>query len=144
MLVAEILRAKGAGVVTIVQTETIEAAAKVLREKRFGSLVVRDRTGKIAGIITERDIIRGIAEKGTASLSYKVDDLMTREVKTCKPADSIKDVMQLMAVRRVRHVPVVDNGELVGLISSTDVVKFRLEERASEVAVLRDISRTRS
>lgn len=143
MYVAEILRAKGAGAITIVQTETVEAAAKILREKKFGSLVVRDRSGKLAGIITERDIIRGIADRGAASLSYKVEDLMTREVKTCKSTDSIKQVMELMAQRRVRHVPVVENGELLGMISSTDVVKFRLEEKASEVAVLRDLSRTR-
>ncbi|MEI8396248.1 MAG: CBS domain-containing protein [Rhodospirillaceae bacterium] len=143
MLVAEILRAKGAGVITIVQTETIEAAAKILRDKKFGSLVVRDRGGKLAGIISERDIIRGIADKGAACLSYKVEDLMTREVKICKSGDSIKDVMQMMATRRIRHVPVVENGELLGMISSTDVVRFRLEEKASEVAVLKDISRTR-
>ncbi len=143
MYVAEILRAKGAGVITIVQTETIEAAAKVLREKKFGSLAVRDRSGKLAGIITERDIIRGIADKGATSLSYRVEDLMTREVKVCKTTDSLKDVMRLMAQRRIRHIPVVENGELLGMISSTDVVKYRLEEQASELAVLRDVTRTR-
>lgn len=143
MYVAEILRAKGAGAITIVQTETIEAAAKILREKKFGSLVVRDRSGKLAGIITERDIIRGIADKGASILSYKVEDLMTREVKICRSTDSIKDIMQLMSQRRVRHVPVVENGELLGMISSTDIVRFRLEEKAAEVAVLRDLSKTR-
>ena len=143
MNVADILRAKGAGAITIVQTETVAAAAKILREKKFGSLVVRDRSGKLAGIITERDIIRGIAEKGAACLSFKVEDLMTREVKVCRTTDSIKDIMQLMAVRRVRHVPVVEGGELLGMVSSTDVVKFRLEETAGEVAVLRDLSRAR-
>ena len=143
MYVAEILRAKGAGVITIVQTETIEAAAKVLREKKFGSLAVRDRSGKLAGIITERDIIRGIADKGASSLGYRVEDLMTREVKVCKTTDSLKDVMRLMAQRRIRHIPVVENGELLGMISSTDVVKYRLEEQASELAVLRDVTRTR-
>jgi len=143
MNVAEILRAKGAGVITIVHTETIETAAKVLKEKKFGSLAVRDRSGKLAGIITERDIIRGIADRGVASLSYKVEDMMTREVKTCKTTDSLKDVIRLMAMRRVRHVPVVENGELLGIISSTDVVRFRLEEQASDLAVLRDVTRSR-
>jgi CBS domain-containing protein len=141
MYVAEILRAKGADVVTIVQTETVESAAKVLREKKFGSLVVRDRSGRLAGIITERDIVRGLADKGAASLSYRIEDMMTREVKTCKTTDSLKDVMELMHKRRMRHVPVVENGELLGMISSNDVIKYRLEERASEVAVLRDLSR---
>ena len=143
MYVAEILRAKGAEVVTIVQTETIEAAAKVLREKKFGSLVVRDRSGKLAGIITERDIIRAVADKGAAGLTYKVEDFMTREVRTCKTTASIKDVMELMALRRIRHVPVVENGELLGMISSNDVVKYRLEERSAEVAVLRDVTKLR-
>ncbi len=143
MNVAEILRAKGAGVITIVQTESIESAAKVLKEKKFGSLAVRDRSGKLAGIITERDIIRGIADRGAVCLSYKVEDMMTREVKTCRTTDSLKDVMQLMAKRRVRHVPVVENGELLGIISSTDVVKYRLVEQASEMAVLRDVTRSR-
>jgi CBS domain-containing protein len=143
MNVAEILRAKGAGVITIVQTESIESAAKVLKEKKFGSLAVRDRSGKLAGIITERDIIRGIADRGAACLAYKVEDMMTREVKTCKTSDSLKDVMLLMARRRVRHVPVVENGELLGIISSTDVVKYRLEEQAGELAILRDVTRSR-
>ena len=143
MYVAEILRAKGAEVVTIVQTETIETAAKVLREKKFGSLTVRDRSGKLAGIITERDIIRAVADKGAAGLTYKVEDFMTREVRTCKTTASIKDVMELMALRRIRHVPVVENGELLGMISSNDVVKYRLEERSAEVAVLRDVTKLR-
>ena len=143
MYVAEILRAKGAEVVTIVQTETVEAAAKVLREKKFGSLTVRDRSGKLAGIITERDIIRAVADKGASGLTYKVEDFMTREVRTCKTSASIKEVMELMALRRIRHVPVVENGELLGMISSNDVVKYRLEERAAEVAVMRDVARSR-
>ena len=143
MYVAEILRAKGADVVTIVQTETIEAAAKVLREKKFGSLTVRDRSGKLAGIITERDIIRAVADKGASGLTYKIEDFMTREVRTCKTSASIKDVMELMALRRIRHVPVVENGELLGMISSNDIVKYRLEERSAEVAVMRDVARSR-
>ncbi len=143
MNVAEILRAKGAEVITIVQTETIEAAAKVLRQRKFGSLVVRDRSGKLAGIITERDIIRAVADKGASALSHFVEDFMTREVKTCKTTAGIKEVMELMSLRRVRHVPVVENGELLGMVSSTDVVKFRLEERATEVSVLRDVARSR-
>ena len=143
MYVADILRAKGAGVITIVQTETVEAAAKIMGQRKFGSLVVRDRTGKLSGIITERDIVRGVADKGATALSYKIEDLMTREVKVCKSTDTIKDVMELMALRRVRHVPVVESGELLGMVSSNDVVQFRLEEKAGEVAVLRDLSRSR-
>lgn len=143
MYISTILQNKG-GVITIVQTESVQTAAKVLREKRFGSLMVRDKSGKVAGIITERDIIRGIADRGAAVLSFKVEDLMTKEIWSCKPTDLIKDVMQQMTVRRIRHVPVLDDGaQLVGMISSTDIVKYRLTERADEVAVLRDLNRAR-
>lgn len=141
MYISDVLEAKGGGVITIVQTETIQAAAKVLRERRFGSLVVRDSHGKVAGIITERDIIRGVAERGSAILNWRVEDLMTRDVKTCKPTQLLKDVMEMMSRRHIRHVPVVDDeGKLIGIISSTDIVRFRLNERSGEVAVLRDLN----
>lgn len=142
MYISDILEQKGTAVTTIVQTESIADAAKILREKKFGSLVVRDRQGRLAGIITERDIIRGIAEKGATALTYVVEDLMSSDLKTCKPTDLVRDVMDMMAKRRIRHVPVVDaEGNLKGIISSTDIVKFRLTERASEVNVLKDITR---
>jgi len=142
MYISDILEQKGHGVTTIVQTESIHDAAKILRERKFGSLVVRDQHGKLAGIITERDIIRGIAEKGATALSYRVEDLMSTDLRVCKATDLVKDVMDMMSKRRIRHVPVVDDeGNLRGIISSTDIVKFRLDERASEVNVLRDISR---
>ncbi len=143
MHISDILRDKGREVVTIVQTETIQAAAKLLRERKFGSLVVRNSHGKAAGIITERDIIRAIADKGPTVLTFKVEDFMTSDLKTCGPDDLVKDVMEMMSRRRIRHVPVMENGELVGIISSTDIVKYRLDERSSEVEVLRDLSRSR-
>jgi len=145
MYISDVLEAKGGGVITIVQTETIQAAAKVLRERKFGSLVVRDQHGKLAGIITERDIIRGVAERGSAILNWRVEDLMTRDVKTCKPTQLLKDVMEMMTRRHIRHVPVIDeNRNLVGIISSTDIVRFRLSERSGEVAVLRDLNTART
>ncbi len=144
MIISDILEMKGHGAITIVETESIQAAAKILREKKFGSLVVRNRQGKLAGIITERDIIRGLADKGPLALSFKVEDMMTRDVRTCKPGDQLKDVMEMMSIRKIRHVPVLAKGELVGIISSTDVVKYRLTERSSEVNVLRDLTRART
>ena len=145
MNISELLDAKGHAVTTIVQTESIHDAAKVLREKKFGSLIVRDQQGRLAGIITERDVIRGLADKGAVVLTYRVEDLMTSEVKVCRPYDRVKEVMDMMSLRKIRHVPVLDdNDELCGIISSTDIVKYRLSERASEVSVLQDISRVKS
>ncbi|MBI1207721.1 MAG: CBS domain-containing protein [Azospirillum sp.] len=145
MQIQDILSAKGSAVITIVETETIQAASKILREKKFGSLMVRNRHGKLCGIITERDIIRGVADKGAAALAYRVEDLMTREVKTCRPEDLVKDVMEMMSLRKIRHVPVLDaKGELAGIISSTDIVKYRLSERAAEINVLKDLNRAKT
>lgn len=144
MNIADVLRHKGSTVVTILPTDSVEAAAQSLASKRIGAVVVRDRRGKLVGILSERDIVRGVADKSASALNLKVQDLMTAEVKTCKPADSIKDVMSLMTLRRIRHVPVMDGEDLVGLVSIGDVVKSRLDEQAQEVAVLRDISLVKS
>jgi len=115
-----------------------------LRDKKFGSLVVRDRHGRLAGIITERDIIRGVGDRGPSALGFKVEDLMTREVKVCRATDLIRDVVELMNTRKIRHVPVVDEkGDAIAMISSTDIVRHRLSEKSSEVAVLRDLSRVK-
>jgi len=143
--IQEILNAKGSGVVSIIQSETVQAAAKLLRDKKFGSLLVRDRQGRLAGIITERDIIRGIGEHGPVALTFKVEELMTQHVKTCRASDAIRDVVELMSSRRIRHVPVVnEQGDAVGMISSTDIIRHRLGEKSSEVEVLRELSRARA
>ncbi len=110
----------------------------MLNVKRIGALVVRDDRGEVVGMISERDIIRGFAVQGKRCLDMHVRDLMTAEVITCKPTDAISETMKVMTLRRVRHLPVVEDGELKGMVSIGDVVKHRLEETEMEARVLRD------
>ncbi len=142
--VAELLNRKGRNIVSILPSESIENAARMLTEKRIGAVVVRDRRGKLIGILSERDIVRAIAARGEEALAARVEDLMTKEVKTCRPTETVKDLMHMMTMRRHRHVPVCDEaGDLVGVVSIGDAVKARLDEQAHEVAVLRDLTLVR-
>ena len=144
MYISDILRIKGSTVTTIIETESIEQAVKRLRAKQFGSLVVLNHHGKLSGIITERDIIRGLAEKGLNIWSYRVEDLMTFDVITRSPTHTLQEVMEVMTLRKLRHVPIVDEKEeLCGIISSTDIVKFRLHQYSQEIKVIQDITRIR-
>jgi CBS domain-containing protein len=140
--VSDLLKHKGHTIVSIAPSESLESAARLLTEKRIGAVVVLDRRGKLCGILSERDIVRAIADKGlAATLAMRVEDMMTKEVRTCQPSEPVKDLMKVMTLRRHRHVPVVDaSGELVGVVSIGDAVKARLDEQASEVAVLRDLN----
>ncbi|HYD29286.1 MAG TPA: CBS domain-containing protein [Azospirillaceae bacterium] len=140
MQITDILRHKGRHVTAILPNETVETATRLLAEKRIGAVLVRDRRGKVVGILSERDIVRRIADKGAAALALKVQELMTSDVKTCKPTDTVKEVMSVMTLRRIRHLPVMDGEELAGLVSIGDVVKSRLDEQAHEAAVYRDLS----
>ena len=140
--VSDLLKHKGHTIVSITPSESLENAARLLTEKRIGAVVVLDRRGKLSGILSERDIVRAIADRGlAAALAMRVEDMMTKEVRTCQPSEPVKDLMKMMTLRRHRHVPVVDaSGELVGVVSIGDAVKARLDEQASEVAVLRDLN----
>ncbi len=138
MFVAEILKVKGSDVVSTGPGETVAALVRLLNLKRIGAVVVRDAEGKVIGMCSERDIIRGIAVQGERALDMQVRELMTREVVTCKSTDTVSEVMKVMTDRRFRHLPVVDEGKLLGLISIGDVVKNRLDETEIEARVLRD------
>lgn len=135
MLVSDILRRKGRDVVCAPPTQSVTEAAQLMADKGIGSVLILS-DGAIAGILSERDIVRGLSESGTACLDRPVADLMTRTVVTCSPEERIDRVMALMTDGRFRHVPVVDGGGLVGLISIGDVVKNRLEEAQAEVEYL--------
>lgn len=135
MLVSDILRRKGREVVCVPPTQSVTEAADLMARNDIGSVLVLS-DGSIAGILSERDIVRGLAEAGTACLDKPVSALMTDKVVTCSPEDRIDRVMELMTDGRFRHVPVVERGRLVGLISIGDVVKNRLEEAQAEVAHL--------
>lgn len=140
MKVQAMLNAKSGGteVATIRLDITIDAAIAVLKEKRIGALVVSDDGRQIAGILSERDVVRALADVGGSLLEKPVSSIMTSEVKTTGPGANIDDVMSEMTRSRIRHLPVVQDGALCGLISIGDVVKHRLEELESETSVLRD------
>ena len=140
MIVKSILKekARGAGVVTVTSDAKISEAAGLLAQHRIGALLVIGAAGAIAGILSERDIIRGVAERGNLCLNLSVRDLMTAEVVACHESDTIEALMQIMTSRRIRHLPVVgDEDRLVGIVTIGDVVKSRLEEADMEVDNLR-------
>jgi len=137
MTVASILKIKGGNVVAVQPGNRLSEVAKVLREKRIGAVLVLGPDRRVVGILSERDIIAALAQAGAQALERPVHDFMTVEVKTCSSADSIGHVMEVMTKGRFRHLPVVDNGELVGLVSIGDVVKRRLDEAALEADSLK-------
>lgn len=140
MLVKTILKAKarGAGVVTVSPDITVAEAARALSTNRIGALVAMEASGAIAGILSERDIVRGVALQGEGCLRSSVRDLMTAAVLTCHEDDSVESLMQTMTSRRIRHLPVVDSdGKLTGIVTIGDVVKSRLDEADMEVDNLR-------
>ncbi len=133
MTVANILKSKGSlHVETIAPTASVLDASRTLAEKRFGSLVVSADGESIAGILSERDIVREVGRRGATVLSEPVEKLMTKKIVTCTRADKAVAVLGTMTEGRFRHMPVVENGRLVGLITLGDVVKYRLEELAME------------
>ena len=137
MDVATILKRKGSAVLTVTPEISIAAVVKILREKRIGVVVVSDDGKRVQGILSERDVVRWLADDGAAVLDRPARELMTREVKTCKPKDQIADLMAQMSTHRIRHLPVVENGALGGMISIGDVVKYRLEEIEFEAEALK-------
>lgn len=138
MLIGQILATKGSEVVSTRPDATVAQVAKLLKEKRIGAVVVVDAAGRLCGILSERDLARGIADHGAALLDRKVSDLMTADVVTCAPEDGLEKLMHQMTEGRFRHLPVVKDGELVGIISIGDVVKHRLQELEAETHLLQD------
>ena len=138
MNVETILAGKGRDVLTIAPDAVIADAVRLLAAKGVGAVVVSADGKKVAGILSERDIVRGLAEHGGALLDRRIDDFMTRDVETCSGRDTDQEVLALMTERRFRHVPVVEDGELVGIVSIGDVVKSRLDGIASEAEAMRD------
>ena len=132
MNVAEILAKKGTDVVTVRSIDSISDASAVLADRRFGALVVSSGDGRIEGIISERDIVRGLARFANDVGEQPVSELMSIPVKTCSADDSIGDLMERMTEHRIRHLPVEADGRLVGMISIGDVVKWRVSELEEE------------
>lgn len=134
MAVAHILRQKGSDVVTVSPSDSVQSIVDTLSRHRIGAVVVVDGKGAIAGIVSERDIVRAMAADASGVAAKSARDIMTSKVMTCEPGDSEADLMQLMTENRIRHLPVVSGGRLAGMISIGDVVKLRMEsiEREAE------------
>ena len=137
MFVSDILSLKGGLVYTVTPGTSVGQISQQLSTRRIGSVLVLDVEGAVAGIVSERDLVRAFASHGAAALELEARNVMTREVVTCDPDDSIDHVMGLMTRGRFRHLPVVRHGELLGLVSIGDVVKARLEEAHHEAEALR-------
>jgi CBS domain-containing protein len=138
MKVASILKAKGSTVATTPPRTSVATATRLLRDKHIGALVVSEDGVTVLGLITERDIVHGLAGRGAALLDLPVSFLMTRAPITCTPDDDILTVMRQMTRLRVRHLPVVVTDRLKGIVSIGDVVKHRLDELETETNVLRE------
>jgi CBS domain-containing protein len=140
MKVRDILAHKGRSVVTVRPETTVATVVHRLALERIGALVVSDDGARVLGIISERDIVRMLAERGAEILAtdLHVEGIMTRHVLTCTQDDSVKELMSIMTQRRIRHLPVVEDGRMIGIVSIGDVVKNRVEEVELEANVLRE------
>ncbi len=138
MNVAVILKQKGRAVTTVSPSTTLLEVAGKLAAKKIGAIVVVGARGEVSGIVSERDIIRALAEHGPECLKRPVSESMTRHVVTCQEADTLDELMAMMTARRFRHLPVVTDASLVGIISIGDVVKHHVAEVEMEATAMRD------
>ena len=139
MTVAAMLKLKGPEIVSVAPRDTIASAVALLAEMKIGAVVVCDEGGALVGILSERDIVRGLGEHGTDVMGHTVDSLMTANVKTCTVSDTADGLMQRMTDGRFRHMPVLDgDGKLAGVISIGDVVKRRISQLEHETEAMRD------
>ncbi len=137
MTVKAILDSKGRNVVTISPDKSLAEAASLLAERGIGAVVVTREEGLIAGILSERDIVRALGRNGAGALDQPVSEVMTAKVQRCKEAHTVNEVMQIMTAGRFRHLPVEQNGRIAGIISIGDVVKKRIEEAEREAEEIR-------
>jgi CBS domain-containing protein len=142
MTVKAILENKGRDVVSIAPTATLEEAIEMLVRHKIGALVVLGPEQRLIGMLSERDIVRAFSEEGAAVLKKPLSQVMTRKVSTCTEADTVSVLMEQMTHGKFRHVPVVEQDRLVGIISIGDVVKDRLHEIEREAEALRDYIQT--
>lgn len=137
--VAKLLEGKGDAVFAVRPNDTIHSVVDILRDKHIGAVVVTDQNGALQGILSERDIVRRMADTPGQTLPQSVEDLMTREVQTCAPEDRLMDVLKSMTEGRFRHMPVLSDGNLRGVITIGDVVHFRLQELEYEALKMKQM-----
>ena len=138
MNVVAILKQKGRAVTTASPAMTLLEVANKLYAKRIGAIVIVGAGGEVAGIVSERDIIRALASEGAGCLARPVSETMTKQVVTCQEADTLDELMAMMTARRFRHLPVVTDGALVGIVSIGDVVKHHVAEVEMEATAMRE------
>ena len=136
MLVAQIIREKGGQVFTCAPGDTIAEVARSLKAKRVGAVVVCDEQ-RVVGILSERDIVGAVAATGTAALDQPVSDFMTADVVFARPSETVDDLLGRMTDRRIRHLPVLDDRELCGIVSIGDLVKRKIDETVQEAETLK-------
>jgi len=136
MKVAQLLKGKPESVTTVSADTPVPAVVAMLKSRGIGAVVVVDGDGNIAGILSERDIVGGLSDRGAEVLDACAGDLMTAPVQTCRPGHDVTWLMRTMTERRFRHIPVVDNGKMVGIVSIGDAVKARIQELEQEAEAL--------
>jgi CBS domain-containing protein len=141
MLIRDVLHLKGGDVVKVRAADTVALAVRKLAEHRIGAVVVENQWMKLVGIFSERDFVNAIAREGAAVLGFDVQQLMSSSIISCHSSDRIDAALLAMTLAKVRHLPVIDDGELRGIISIGDLVKYRLDEKELEANVLLDLSR---
>ena len=141
MMVRSILNTKGHQVMNVEPDVKLAAAIKLLGEKKIGAVLVMNQN-RMEGILSERDIVRVLGERGASVLDEPVSNVMTRKVVGCKETDTVAEIMEMMTTGKFRHLPVIDNGQVVGLISIGDIVKWRVGEYEAEQEALRDYIKT--
>ncbi len=138
MLVSQILKSKGDSVFTISPHETIGSASSLLHSRKVGALVVQNEAEKVVGIISERDVVRAVAETGAAALQQPVSRSMSSEVIFAEPTESVDELLTRMTDRRIRHLPVCRDGRLIGIVSIGDLVKAKIAEAEHEAQTLKN------
>ena len=137
MNIDQILGDKGSAVVTIDASASLVEATRLLDENRIGATVAIDSAGKVVGVLSERDVVRRLAREGAPALDMKVRDAMTREVITAEPDESVQTCLERMTDRRIRHLPVLRNGALIGIISIGDLVKWKIAQTEAEAEAMK-------
>lgn len=137
MILEQILKEKGGQVFSVAESATLKEAADLLDSRKVGAMVILSEAGAVIGVISERDIVRNIARIGAAALKCTVGEVMTRNVVTARAHETLEAAMDRMTDRRIRHLPVVEGGRLLGVVSIGDLVKWRIAEAQSEVDAVR-------
>ncbi|MEZ5897609.1 MAG: CBS domain-containing protein [Parvularculaceae bacterium] len=138
MKVETILQAKGAAVYSVTQSTSVKGAVEMLGDKNIGAVIVKNDNGDVTGIFSERDVVRRLRTEGAGVLDRPVSDCMTRNPVTCDPNTEVDELMSRMTERRIRHIPVCEGGQVVGMVSIGDVVKRKIEDAEREAAALKE------